>query len=1158
MNLITSNIVRTKEYKNFLESFDSGLKSLYVTGLDLNGGALFSGSFFSEREDSDFLIAPSDLDAKKIYDDMSSIWDNVYYLPEREVVYFDSFAHSNDISNQRMEILGKIIKNENIVVIGSIEAFLSRQIPVSEFKKMAIELKVGELCNLENLSIKLLSFGYERVEKIEFKGSFCIKGGILDVFDPQYEEPIRVEFFDDEIDSIRNFNLFSQISIDKINEISISPSKEIILSESMKDSFMKSLLDELNDKKTSEELREKILLLADNIKKIGYEDKLSLYVDYFPIRSISILDYFSENSRGILINPEKIGESADFINKNNLIRFENYFSKGMLLKNQYNLFLNWNEILESLYKKSIVLIDNLQKNLKSFFPEQIVSFKTLEAPTYSGNIQGFIDDAKRWSYKGYKIAVFIEDEIKLDSIKDEVLRADIPVIIRDDMDGEIKSSQCAFIRQSVRKGIVFDSIKFVIVSENELFKNGKGRKFKKDKNKKMIKSFSELKKGDLVVHEAHGIGKYIGIEQLKVESIVKDYFKIMYSGDDFLYIPIDQMNLIQKYIGGEEKKVKLHKMGGTEWKKAKSNAKKAIEDMTEELLALYAERKSKIGYSFSEDSQWQRELEDMFPYEETPDQLKCIDEIKKDMEKDIPMDRLLCGDVGFGKTEVAIRAAFKAINDSKQVAFLVPTTILAQQHYSTIQERFSKFPVKVQVLSRFKTKKEQEVIIENLRTGNVDIIVGTHRLLSKDVNFKDLGLLIIDEEQRFGVKHKEKIKQIKTNVDVLTLTATPIPRTLHMSLIGIRDMSVIEDPPEDRYPIQTYVVEENEFLLKEAIEKEISRGGQVYYVYNNVKTIDYVTEKIQRLVPDANIRYAHGQMNEGKLEKIMHEFLLHEFDVLVCTTIIETGLDISNVNTIIIDNADRMGISQLYQLRGRVGRSNRIAYAYLFYRKNKILSEIAEKRLKGIKEFTELGSGFKIAMRDLEIRGSGNILGSNQHGQIDSIGYEYYCKLLEETVNKVKGNVIDEPIETEIEILINAFIPENFVKNSEDKIEIYKKIASIRNKEDSYEIEEEIEDRYGTLPTSVYNLIGISYLKALAQKVGISAIKEKGKNIVVEFRDQKWLTKELIEKIMVHGKNRVEFDLSEGMIIEYKFNPKMVSKEDKLKEIKLFLEKITV
>ncbi|MBN2898926.1 MAG: transcription-repair coupling factor [Clostridia bacterium] len=1155
--VISTNFSQSIAYKNIIRSVEEGHNPIYITGLELSAAALVADVLCTENGSANIIVTATEHEAKRIVGDLEVIASNVYHLPVKEVVFFHSFAHSNEILHERLSIIHKLLSGEQMTLVASVESLSSRQMDRQVFEKKAMTLSIGDVYDLEPLITEFLRLGYERVDRVEGKGMFSLRGGILDYYSPQMDEPRRIEFFDDEIDSIRTFDPVLQTSLEKVTETAVLPAKEILLYND--ETFIKSIEKEISGRAMTDELQEEIHTLLENVKRYGYSEKLELFIDYFEKECHSLLDYLPPDGMVIMVNPNRITETSEAYKRGINEKFKDYFERGKLLKKEGNCTVPFVKLVAKTKAHKLLLMDHLQKGLIHYQPQQIIGMRTLEAPQYHGKIENLTSDLKRWMYKGYKVCIFVSGEKKVNNLYNSLSQENVIVEIKDaSYDGEMLSGQCFIIEEQLSKGVVFDAIKFVVLSDFELFSVRKSKRRSFDKSRQIIKSYSDLSPGDLVVHESHGVGKYIGIDQLTVDNMKKDYFKIMYSGDDYLYIPIDQMELIQKYIGGEVASLKLNKLGGNEWKRAKSKVKKSIEDMTDELLVLYAERKARRGHAFGQDTDWQRQFEDMFPYEETRDQLKCIEEIKRDMESVLPMDRLLCGDVGFGKTEVAIRAAFKAVMDSKQVAILAPTTLLAQQHYTTLKERFSKFPATVEVLSRFKTKKEQDVILENVRNGTVDVIVGTHRLLSKDVVFKDLGLLVIDEEQRFGVKHKEKIKQLKTNVDVLTLTATPIPRTLHMSLVGVRDMSVIEDPPEDRYPIQTYVVEHDDYLLRDAIDREIGRGGQVFYVYNQVKDIDKIADNIRRLLPHAKVEFAHGQMNEHKLEKIMTAFLEHEFDVLVCTTIIETGLDISNVNTIIIDHADKMGISQLYQLRGRVGRSNRVAYAYLNYSRNKILSEVAEKRLQAIKEFTELGSGFKIAMRDLELRGAGNILGAEQHGHIAVIGYEYYCKLLEQAMRKVKGEVVEDEVETEINYNINAYLPDDYIGNGDYKVEIYKKIAAIRDQQDAFAIEEEIEDRFGTIPTSVYNLINISYAKSLARNLEIVEISEKLNDIVFVFKSSESVSKALLERLMEVGGNRIAFDVSGKPSVRLKFFKRKLTREAKLADVTEFLEKINV
>ncbi|MDD4503873.1 MAG: transcription-repair coupling factor, partial [Clostridiaceae bacterium] len=876
------------------------------------------------------------------------------------------------------------------------------------------------------------------------------------------------------------------------------------------------------------------------------------YSPYFPDKNYSLIDYMKDCI--IFIDePNRIKQRCETI----AFEFREHFNKlledGEVLSGQFDSLFTYEDILLRMQKEKRVCLNALYKSNSDFNPQKVISITSRSMHPFHGKISMLMEEIAVWKKQKYRVLILSGARDRGLRLASDLRDRDIDAVYKDELDIELKEGHVVILPGILNNGFDFPSVKYAVISDKEAF--GSKRKKVEKKKGKVINVFTDLKVGDFVVHENHGIGQYIGIEKLKIDNMIRDYLHIKYSGNDKLFIPTDQLDMIQKYIGSEDKGPKLNKLGGAEWMRVKTKAKKAIETMAMDLLKLYAERQQAIGFTFSQDTRWQKEFEDMFQYQETQDQLRCIEEIKQSMENPKVMDRLLCGDVGYGKTEVALRAAFKCVMDNKQVAILVPTTILAQQHYNTCIERFANFPVNIDVLSRFKTHTEQNKVIANIRNGNVDIIVGTHRLLQNDLTFRDLGLLIIDEEQRFGVTHKEKIKSLKKNVDVLTLTATPIPRTLHMSLIGIRDISIIEEPPEERYPVQTYVMEHNEEVIRDAITKEVGRGGQVYYLYNRVRSIQKVAAKIKMMIPEARVAVAHGQMEEKILEDTMLDFYNNEYDVLVCTTIIEAGLDIPNVNTIIISDADKMGLSQLYQLRGRVGRSNRLAYAYLTYQRDKVLNEVAEKRLQAIREFTEFGSGFKIAMRDLEIRGTGNLLGREQHGHMEAIGYDLYIKLLEDSVRELKGEELTETVDTSIELQISAFIPESYITDENQKIEIYKKIAYIGSQEDLYDIEEEIEARFEDLPKVVRNLLDISYIKHLAGQCGVVSISQKKNYIIVKFNSDKSIKPQTAIRVAGEYINRLLFTASGQPYFTVRIDE---DKQDEyMKFLKEFLEKIS-
>ncbi|HBG2050088.1 TPA: transcription-repair coupling factor [Clostridioides difficile] len=1079
----------SKEYKDIINCIKNTKGSLLVNGLLPVQKPHISYSIFNDLSRQMIFITSSDLEAKKVYEDLSFYMeDKVEYLGFQDIYFYHLDAKDRNEEAKKLKVLLKLANKEKTILVTSIEAVLRKYIPKQVLLDSVSHYKVGDSLDLEKLTEKLVSLGYERVSKIEGFGQFSIRGGIIDVFSLEYTNPIRMELFDDEIDSIRTFDVYSQKSIDKLQQFSITPSREFIYPEKTTDALVKL------KKETTKNTDEGTFQNIDYISSKTYFEGVENYIDYiYPEENKSIFTYLADDAIVFINDITRLKERCE--NYINEFR-ENYklnLERGLAIKNQGKLLYHYTDLEYLVKDKSVVLNSLLPKSINNFSIKSIINFESREVPTFNGKVDLLVEELNRLKYNGYKIILATNTLERANKLGKDLLDKGLETTISKDRDIEIKSSQVIIVPAHINSGFQYKSIKFVVITDNEMigvYKRASKTSNKKVKKGKKIESFLDLSVGDYVVHENSGVGRYTGIEQITVNAIKKDYMKIVYQGGDNLYVPIDQMDKVQKYIGAEVEKVKLNKLGTNEWTKAKAKVKKEIEDMTKDLIELYAKREKIQGYKFSKDTPWQAEFESLFPYQETEDQLKAIEETKKDMESSKVMDRLVCGDVGYGKTEVAIRSIFKACMDQKQVAVLVPTTILAQQHYNTFKERFENYPLRVEVLSRFKTPKQQKQIIEDAKKGLVDILIGTHRIISKDINLPNLGLVVIDEEQRFGVKHKEALKKIKSTVDVLTLSATPIPRTLHMSLSGIRDMSVIEEPPQERHPVITYVTESKESVIQDEIERELSRGGQVFFVYNRVEHIEEMASMIQKLVPDARVAVAHGRMTSKSLENIILGFLNKDYDVLVCTTIIETGMDISNANTMIIYDADKMGLAQLYQLRGRVGRSSRQGYAYLLYEKDKTLSEIAEKRLKAIREFTEFGSGFKIAMRDLEIRGAGNILGSQQHGHMAVIGYDLYVKMLNDAIKKVKGEPIVEEIDVEIDLSVNAYIPDNYIKDELIKIEMYKKIASIENKEDMLDIQEELEDRFSDIPKPVQTLLTIAYIKSLCKILKIEKIRQ--------------------------------------------------------------------
>ncbi|WP_326908614.1 transcription-repair coupling factor [Sedimentibacter sp. MB31-C6] len=1163
--VLLTQFQKTKKFNLISENIKKGKRQL-LQGVNEEGLAYLSCNLLDNDVSKILILTSDEAKSKKYEENIKSYTKNVDRLQPKEFILYNVDALSKDIDHKRVNIFDKVINSKKVIITASISSILSRVVSKDRFKKNIVELKYGKSYELSILKTQLAHLKYERVDAVEGIGQYSVRGGIVDVFSPSETNPYRIEFFDDEVDSIRLVDLKTQRSVKNLKSARIVPCSDIIFE---KDEIHKILVE--LDKDFNKQMG-KISSMPNSKESVktlnnlynSYKEKLNeglsvenadLLVPFIKKEFANVLDYFDEDFLLLIDEPERIFEEIKTLNESFDIKYRELFEKGEIFVKQSKVYFSEQEIKSIIAEKNYISVNGkLNKNIET---DESVQLFFKEAPFYYGKLDDLSKDLNRLKYKGYKITVVLSSRegcLKLHNLLNDY---ECSTILSENKDIVVESGQVIIVPGDLKKGFEFFENKILILTENEIFGTlrKKKRKTKKRKGKK-IDVFADLKVGDYVVHEHHGIGKYVGIEKIEVQNIKKDYLCIKYKGEDKLYVPVDQMSLIQKYIGADSEKPKLNKMGGTEWIKTKERSKAAIENMAGELVKLYAQRKVVKGYAFTSDAEWQKEFEYKFPFEETNDQLRCIKEIKKDMEKPVCMDRLLCGDVGFGKTEVAMRAAFKAVMDSKQVVILVPTTILAQQHYTNLIDRFRGYPIKIEMLSRFRTPYQQNKIINDLNKGLLDIVVGTHKLLAKDLKFKDLGLLIIDEEQRFGVKHKETIKKLKTNIDVLTLSATPIPRTLHMSMIGVRDMSVITEPPGDRFPIQTYVIEYNEGIIKDSIEKELSRGGQVYYVHNRVVDIDSVASKLQNLLPEARIAVAHGQMSERHLENVMLNFVEKEYDILVCTTIIETGMDIPNVNTLIIDNADHLGLSQLYQLRGRIGRSNKISYAYLTYEKDKMLSEVADKRLKAIREFTEFGSGFKIAMKDLEIRGCGNILGAEQHGHMLAIGYDLYVKFLEKAVKEIQGsnNVNDEDFETGVELSVDGYIPSTYIENEEQKIEIYKKIAVAANKEDILDITEEIIDRFGNSPKQVDNLLEISYIKSLCKRIRVKSITQIGNKVNIELNTKDDLNQEMINFLIDNYKNKIKFDVSKEPIIKYHLD----SLEQKyiLMDLKQFFEKL--
>lgn len=989
------------------------------------------------------IAVSSEAKAKQIYEEYRFLDPAVFLYPAKDLLFYQADLRGKELVRERMEVVQAVIEQKNITIIAGFDGFMDSLLPIEEMKKRVISVQSGASLDLEKLIRALAANGYDREIQIEGPGQFAVRGGILDVYPLTEEVPVRIEFWGDEIDSIRTFDVESQRSIENLEEINIYPATEF---------------PEETGKRVS-------------------------FLEYFPKKeTILFLD-----------EPMRLLEKGHGIEEEFVQAQTNRFECGMDVSDEEMKLYKPEEVAAMMNQYYSIGFSSLEMRMKEYKVKDSWHLSASSVNPYNNSFEMLTRDLKRLKRNGYRVILLSGSRTRAKRLAEDLRDYDLSSFYSEDMDREVNPGEIMVSFGHVTEGYEYPMLKFMVISETDIFGQKKKKRKRKVYEGQKIQSFSELKVGDYVVHENHGLGIYQGIEKVEIDRVSKDYMKIAYAAGGNLYIPATQLDLIQKYASSDAKKPKLNRLGSQEWTKTKTRVRGAVKEIAKDLVELYAARQEEKGFEYGPDTVWQKEFEEMFPFEETEDQQLAIEATKRDMESHRIMDRLICGDVGYGKTEIAIRAAFKAVQEDKQVVYLVPTTILAQQHYNTFSQRMKDFPVRVDLMCRFRTPAQQRKTIEDLKKGLVDIVIGTHRLLSKDVEFKDLGLLIIDEEQRFGVQHKERIKTMKENVDVLTLTATPIPRTLHMSLIGIRDMSVLEEPPQDRMPIQTYVMEYNDEMVREAIQRELSRQGQVYYVYNRVEDIVDVTAKIQKLVPEASIAFAHGQMHEHELEKIMYDFINGDIDVLVSTTIIETGLDISNVNTMIIHDADRLGLSQLYQLRGRVGRSNRMAYAFLLYRRDKMLKEIAEKRLAAIREFTDLGSGFKIAMRDLEIRGAGNLLGAEQHGHMEAVGYDLYCKMLNEAVKHLKGEMEEEEsYTTTIDISEDAFIPSSYIQNEAQKLDVYKRIAAIESEEEMDDMIEELIDRFGDIPRKVHKLLEISHLKSLAHSLYVIAIEQKG------------------------------------------------------------------
>ena len=1141
-----------EDFNNYTNNLRKPAVGQLIHGLTDSQQSYWIGSAAYEVKKPLVIITETVSEAKNMMYDLLNFFQEgeVDYLPPREILLHGLYAKSYELTEERIKVLSRLIKGEIRCLVLPIETLSQKMLPRDVFKNAHIEIEVGTSYDHVQLIDSLVLLGYERVDLVQGSGQFSVRGDILDIYPFNFSDPVRIEFFDDEIETMRCFDAASQRSKGTILNLVIPPARELIVDEQRRQRAIGKLSshgEEYVQKLAAKGKRNAARKLKDLVDEwLGYlkNDLWSVDLDklqpFFYETQVSIVEYFVNKPLIMVSEPIKVFETLKRLEEERLNNLTELLDIGKALPGLQGANFTSQEVVELIKIHNVTYLSSLPREIPNTELANIVSFTGKSIPPFHGKIKLLLDEYRAWKKRGYTVVFTVSSSERANRLKEYLWeeKIEIPFLKKitslDEINGKSFITLGSFV-----KGFEIPSIKLAVISDEELFGRKKhGKVLRTFKEGAKVGHYGELKVGDFVVHVQHGIGKYLGIEHLKVGGVYRDYLNIQYFGQDKLYVPTDQVELIQKYVGAEGHRPKLHKLGGTDWQKVKGRVKESVQEMAKQLLELYASRETLEGHAFPPDDNLQELFEEAFPYTETPDQLKAIGDTKRDMQKPKPMDRLICGDVGYGKTEVALRAAFKAVRDSKQVAVLVPTTVLAQQHYKTFLERFADFPVVIDTLSRFRTNKEQRQVVEGLEKGTIDIVIGTHRVLSADIKFKNLGLLVIDEEQRFGVGHKEKIKQIRKNVDVLTLTATPIPRTMHMALAGVRDMSVIETPPEDRYPVQTYVIEYSDNLVRDAIRKELDRGGQVYYIHNKIEDIDRVRIYLEKMVPDASIGVAHGKMREDELESVMLNFIEGNHQVLLCTTIVENGLDISNVNTLIVDEADKLGLSQLYQIRGRVGRTNRIAYAYFTYRKNKVLNQQAEKRLAAIREFTEFGSGFKIAKRDLEIRGAGNILGPEQHGHMLAIGFDLYCRLLEDAVRQLKGERQKERDKEalEIEVNVSAYVSNKYVPDSSQIMDIYQELGNCETIEEVKNIEENLVDRYGEMPVESKNLIILTRIRVMAKQLMVTKIKHVGDEIEICFAPAFSVKGEKLLELARGMDRRVSFSGARGLVIKLRTN----------------------
>jgi len=1143
-------VTEMAEYGKMMTTLARRAGALAVTGVSESAKTNIIYSL-SEGKRVRLIVTYSDIRAQQLYEDYLFYDRNTCLFPAKDIIFFEADINGNQLTKQRLRCFRRLIERRPMTMITTWNALMLPCVDPCVVKDNILSISKNQSIDIKKISRQLVKLGYEKRDQVENPGEFAVRGGIIDVFDLTEDNPYRIELWGDDVDSIRNFDVDSQRSIMKLETVSIYPATEMILDENQLCSGLAKMNDECkaySDKLRSEfkteeaarirrhidEIREQLLELGMSRSSVNIESFAGyFYDDLKPISS-----YFDKEKSSVFIDePVHVAEHARATEEEFTMSMMHRMENGYILPRQADLIISAAQSMAEMEDREVTLISSLTCKNEYLTPDYSVELNSRSISSYNNSFDALLDDLKKYHKKKYRILLLSGSRTRAKRLAADLTVEGLTAFYTEDPAREIKPGEIELFYGHIRGGFEYPESNFVVISETDIFGQEQKKKHKRKSidASKAIKDFKDLKVGDYVVHESHGLGIYQGIEQVVVDNVVKDYIKISYRDGGYLYVAATALDTIQKYASGDSKAPKLNKLGTKEWERTTSKVREAVDEIATDLVELYAARSQSVGFQYGKDTVWQKEFEELFPYEETDDQINAIEATKQDMESSKVMDRLICGDVGFGKTEIAIRAAFKAVQEGKQVVYLVPTTILAQQHFDTFTQRMKDFPVRVELMSRFRTSAEQKRVIEGLKKGLVDIVIGTHRVLSKDMQYKDLGLLIIDEEQRFGVAHKESIKKLKQNVDVLTLTATPIPRTMHMSLVGIRDMSILEEAPQERRPIQTFVCEYNEAIVREAILREVNRGGQVYYVYNVVNNIEDITAHISSLVPEVKVAYAHGQMKEQELERIMYNFINGDIDVLVSTTIIETGMDIPNVNTMIVHDSDKLGLSQLYQLRGRVGRSNRTSYAFLMYKREKILKEVAEKRLNAIREFTDLGSGYRIAMRDLEIRGAGNLLGAKQSGHMQSVGYDMYCKLLNEAIKTKKGEQSEIAYETEVDLDVDAFIPNNYIMNEVQKLDIYKRIATVETDSEYHDMQDELIDRFGEVPRSADNLLRIALLKSAANKLGVEKIKGCPGNITVIMRKDAPVMVENIPQVLAYCNNQLSFGAQGNPSFVYKY-----------------------